>query len=502
MGSPLPMVLLLVVSPSLAASQQTSPHPHTQGTVRFSTSCRPAVQPQFNQAIALLHSFAFGQAESRFRAILTTDPNCAMAYWAIGLGAWGNPFAPGVRSNAQIDRGLKAIQQARQAGSPTAREQGYIDAAARLYLNASGRSQPERLADYRDAMQQLSQREPADTEARIFYALALDISADPTDKTYRNQLQAAGILEPLFRALPDHPGLAHYLIHTYDVPRLAGKGVSAAEQYSRIAPDVSHALHMPSHVYTRVGMWDQSISANTAAAARAHQEGSIAEELHAMDYQLYAMLQLGNDSGAARLLGALPDLAKALHPDMQTTGAPPSAGYFALAAMPARYALERGQWAEAARLSAGPNPIPWAAAQTAFAKAIGAARAGDSGGATSGLAELTRLQQLLESRQEKYWANQVSIQRSCAQAWFELATGEKDQALATMGSAADREDATEKSVVTPGPLAPAREQLGEMLLQTGNPAEALKAFQQSLTQDPGRRRSIRGAADAAGLARQ
>lgn len=481
------VLISLTVVPGAAQLQA-----HTEGTVHFPTSCAKAVQPRFDHAIALLHSFAFSQAGTELHAILAADPGCAMAHWALALGAWGNPFAPGVRGPAQLGAGMTEIRAARGAGRPTVRERGYIEAAAQLYENAAGRSQPERLAGYRDAMTALAAAQPADTEAQIFHALALDIASDPTDKSYRSQLAAAAILEPLFRALPDHPGLAHYLIHTYDVPALAARGIPAAAQYSEIAPEVSHALHMPSHVFTRVGMWQESIEANTAARARAHAEGSIAEELHAMDYQAYAYLQLGRDSEVAALMAALPALAAQLDPNLQTTGAPPAAGYFALAAIPARYALERGAWREAAELPPSRSPILWSNAPNAIARALGAARAGDTALAIAALADLQRLEDTLTARHEGYWAGQVAIGRVSASAWLVLAQGNRALALARMDSAAVMEEATEKSVVTPGPLAPARELQGEMLLALGDSAGAAAAFRRSLEHDPGRRRSVEG----------
>jgi hypothetical protein len=496
----LPAVAALTLTSAICAAQVPAGPGDHDATIHFTTSCRAAVGAQFNHAIARLHSFAFAQVNAAMTEVLRSDPGCAMASWALALSAWGNPFAPGIRSAGQLERGSNLVRSARGTGQPTPRERSYIEAVARLYDNATTRSQRERLLDYRDAMAALALSQPADTEARIFYALALASSADPTDKSYQSQRAAAGILEPLFTALPDHPGLAHYLIHAYDVPGLAPKGIPAARQYSLIAPQVSHALHMPSHTFTRVGMWRESIVANAAAAARAHMEGSIAEELHAMDYAAYAWLQVGNDTAAASLVAALPSLARSLDPNLQTTGAPPAAGYYALAAIPARYALERGRWADAARLDQTHSPVPYADALTAFARALGGARSGDTVTAIRALTDLDSLRAVLVSRQEGYWTEQLQIERLGAAAWLSLASGRSREALAQMQTAAEREEATERSVLSPGPLAPARELLGEMQLATGDPAGALQSFERSLSHDPARLRSLLGAAAAAASA--
>ena len=257
-------LLVLAIAPT--PQQQLPPAHQGVGTVRFATSCRATAQPVFNHAVALLHSFAFSQATDGFNAVLRADPHCAMAWWGLALTAWGNPFAAGIKPAAQIQRGLDAVAQARSTGAPTVRESLYIAAAARLYERADSADQRARLLAYRDAMAELATREPQDTEAAIFHALALAISADPADKTYASQLAAGATLERLFASLPDHPGLAHYIIHSYDVPPLAGRALNAARRYSEIAPTVSHALHMPSHTYTRVGYWEQSIAANAASS--------------------------------------------------------------------------------------------------------------------------------------------------------------------------------------------------------------------------------------------
>jgi tetratricopeptide (TPR) repeat protein len=489
-----PFPLALVVAALLQPRQQAL------GTVRFATSCAVAARPLFNRATALLHSFGFSQAAASFDAVLRADPRCAMAWWGLALTAWGNPFAAGIKPSAQLQRGLDAVQRARATGAPTERERGYIEAVARLYERADSLDQRARLLAYRDAMAELAAREPADTEAQIFHALAQAVSADPADKTYASQLAAGATLERLFVKLPGHPGIAHYLIHSYDVPPLAGRALTAAGRYGRIAPAVSHALHMPSHTYTRVGDWRRSITANVAAGNAALREHATAEELHSMDYRTYAYLQTGQDAAAARMLAALPTLVRRFDPTDVGSAAPPAAGYFAIAAIPARYALERGDWAAASRLELQPSPVPFADAITWFARGLGAARRGDTAGAHTAVAELTRLRDRLAKAGEFYWSEQVELQRRSTAAWLAFAAGRRDSALREMREAAEREDATEKDAITPGPLAPARELLGEMLLAAGSPAAALAAFEETLRHEPNRWRALAGAAAAASAA--
>jgi len=463
--------------------------PEQLGTVHFPTSCSSAAQPQFDRAVSLLHSFAFSQANDAFAAVRQADPGCAMAWWGTALTAWTNPFTIGIKGPAQIRRGLDAITRARAAGTPTARETAYIEAVAKLYERADSLPQRRRLMAYRDAMAELVSREPADTEAMIFHALAQVASADPTDKTYAAQLAAGATLERLFERLPDHPGLAHYIIHAYDVPPLANRAEGAAARYAHIAPQISHALHMPSHTWTRVGAWQQSVEANIASAAAARREGATAEELHASDYMAYAWLQMGRDSAVLPIMAALPAMAARIDPSALGTGAPPAAGYFAVAAIPARYALERGAWAEAARLEVHPSPAPFADALTWFARGLGAARSGKPAEADSALQALASIGTRFAQAGESYWAEQVAIQRLGVSAWSAWAAGRPAEALAQMRAAADREDATEKSAITPGPLAPARELLGEMLLAAGEPALAQRELGIVLLHEPGRHRT-------------
>jgi len=428
---------------------------------------------------------------------LRADSTCGIAYWGLALSAWGNPFANAIRPDKQIATGLGFVESGRTSGAKTQREKDYIEAVSRLYENAHPTDQLARLVAYRDAMRALADRYQSDTEASIFYALSLAISADPADKTYANQLKAGALLENLAKKYPDHPGLAHYIIHTYDVPPLASRALHAANSYSMIAPSLPHALHMPSHTYTRVGDWQESIDANVKSAAAAARDKSGAEELHASDYRMYAYLQTAQDRAARELLESIPKMQLDFDPTKPASAAPPSAGYFALAAMPARYALERGDWNAAAHLAVQKSPTPYADAITHFARALGAARIGDTATASASITELKNIRDDLARQNEKYWTEQTEIQIRDASAWLAFALGKKDEALSTMREAAEREDATEKSAVTPGPIAPARELLGEMQLEMNQPAEALKNFERTLKIEPRRFRTVADAAKAA-----
>jgi hypothetical protein len=502
----MPVTRLLIVVAIVASSAAAQEHDHGSpgvekvGTVHFPTSCTAAAQKPFDRGVALLHSFEFQRALDDFDRTIAADPACGMAYWGIALTRWSNPFAPGLRTPAQIRQGREAIDRAVAAGVKTDRERAYLDAASRLYADGDRVPQAARVASYRDAMAALAAKYPDDTEASIFYALALAFAANPEDKTYADQLKGGAILERLFTKQPDHPGLAHYIIHTYDVPPLADRALEAARRYARIAPSAPHALHMPSHTFTRVGYWQESIDANIAAAKAAKAEGATGEELHASDYQTYAYLQMARDRAARQLVVSLPEMASRYDPTAVRGSAPPAAAYFAIAAMPARYALERGAWAEAATLEPHATAFPYTDAMTSFARALGAARLQDAAAARTALAELEALHARLVAQHEPYWANQVDIQRRAASAWIALADGKTSAALEEMRAAAHAEDATEKSAVTPGPLAPARELLGDMLVVAGRPSEALQEYATALTKEPNRFRTLYGAGHAAALA--
>jgi tetratricopeptide (TPR) repeat protein len=470
------------------------------GAVHFSTSCNAAAQKEFDRAVALLHSFQFNQAIEGFNTALKSDPTCGIAHWGIALSQWSNPFAAGMKDNSQLRAGRESAERGKAAGARTERELAYIAAVARLYSSFESTPQQARLLAYRDAMEGLASKYSDDKEAQIFYALALAAAEEPTDKTYAARLKAGAILEKLFREEPDHPGLAHYIIHTYDVPSLAGKALVAARRYSDIAPDAPHALHMPSHTFTRVGYWQDSIDSNRAAAAASRRVGQTAEELHASDYQVYAYLQTAQDEAARKVLEALPEIASRFDATVVVSGAAgPDAGYFALAAIPARYAMERRDWQRAAELQPRETPFPYTDAITWFARGIGAARLRDVPKVQASVSALQDIRTRLEKAKNSYWAGQAEIQRLELVAWSSLAEGRKDLALATMKSAAEIEDGTDKKAITPGPLAPARELFGEMLLEVNQPAQALEQFEATLKKEPNRFRALYGAARAAQL---
>ena len=492
------VVATLAASPIFAQDHQ---HPAGErlGTVHFQTSCAPPAQQKFDRAMALLHSFEFGPAIEGFTAAAKDDAGCAMAYWGIAMARWTNPFQANIRPPAQLQQGMEAIDQARRAQPKTEREREYIEAAAKLYDTAAAPDQRARVVAYEQAMARLAAKYPDDREASIFWALSLTAAALPTDKTYANQLKAGAILEKLFKAEPDHPGITHYIIHSYDVPALADNAISAAHRYAKIAPSAPHALHMPSHTFTRVGAWEDSIGSNTASAEAARKSGARGEELHAMDYMVYAYLQTGQDRAVEAMLTRVPEIAAAFDPSLVQGAASGSAGVFALAAMPARWALERRDWKMAATLKPVTSRFPYTEAITYFARALGASRTGALDDARASIAALKEIADRLTKANEGYWSEQVQIQHDGAAAYLALAEGRKDEALKLMTAAAVREDATEKNAVTPGPIAPARELLGEMLLELNQPAQALKEFQVTLKKEPNRFRAVAGAAKAASL---
>ena len=471
-----------------------SPDAIGSASVKFQTSCASVVKDDFNKGVALLHSFWFPEAIKTFESILARDPNCAMAQWGIALSNWGNPFA-GLKQGRTIELTKASIDKARATGSPTPRERAYIQAVGQLVTAGDPGSHAARIGAYETAMEQVSRDNPADTEARIFYALAVAQTATPADKTYAKNLKAAGILEPLFQQMPTHPGLAHYIIHAYDAPPLAQKAIVAARKYASLAPAIPHALHMPSHTFTRLGYWKESIDTNRRSAEAARKStGGAGEELHALDYQTYAYLQIGQDKAAK----AVVDHAIAVVGGVEGAAAGAAgAGAFAVAAIPARYALERGAWAEAAALPARPANTPFTEAITHFARAIGAARSGNPAAATADIDRLAALRDTLRDAKDAYWTEQVDIQRRVSLAWQTFAQDRKDEAIAQLGAAADSEDATDKSAISPGPLAPARELFGYMLLEAGKPQEALVAFEATMKKEPNRFRGLYGGASAA-----
>jgi hypothetical protein len=444
----------------------------------------------------MLHSFWFSAAIKAFQDVASKDPACAMSQWGIAMSWWGNPFG-GFRTPKAIEDGAAAVQNAKAANAKTERERDYIAAVELLYKDAGTVDQRTRTLAYEKAMEQVAAKYTEDPEARIFYALSLDQTNLPTDKTYANLLKAAGILEKEFATQPDHPGIAHYIIHSYDVPSLAPRALDAAQRYAKIAPDAPHALHMPSHTFTRVGYWQESIETNIASAAAARKDKAPSEELHALDYQTYAYLQTAQDQAAKKVLEQIPAIGAQIQMNAAGAAAPAPAGWFAMAAIPARYALERNDWAGAAKLTPQETPFPWINAVTYFARALGAARSGNPAAAAKDMETLNALAAKLKEAKDAYWTSQVEIQSKGASAWIALAEGKKDEGLALMRQAVAMEDLTEKSAISPGPIKPARELLGEMLLEMGKPAEALAEFEATMKKEPNRFRGVYGAAVAA-----
>jgi tetratricopeptide (TPR) repeat protein len=495
--------IVSVTSVASVSAQDRAPQAEKLGKVHFPTSCAPAAQAEFDRAVALLHSFWFPEAVKAFQAVAQTDPACGMAHWGAAVTWLGNPLA-GATTARGLQEGSAAVARAKAAGAKTQREQDYIAAIETFYKDHDKVDHRTRAVAYEKAMEALAQRYPQDTEAAIFYALALNITLNPADKTYANQLKAAAILEKAFAAQPDHPGVAHYLIHSYDFPPIAQKGLTAARRYASIAPSAPHALHMPSHIFTRLGHWQESIDTNrrSAEAAKyelrqANLEAGSYNALHAMDYIVYAAMQLAKDKEARAVLDEVRSVEK--------IDAEQFAAAFAFAAIPARYAFERRQWAEAAELTLHPRSLSWDKFPQAesiiwFARGLGAARGGNVPSARRDLARLETLRDTLMAAKNTYWANQTEIQRLAVAGWIARAQGNNDEALAMLRQAADKEDATEKHPVTPGSIQPAREMLAELLLDLGQPAQALTEFETSQRIDPNRFHGLAGAARAAELA--
>jgi len=500
--APLLVAALLFAAHPAAAQMDMSEHggrpPAPLGSVRFPSSCNAAASRSVERGVALLHSFWYEEAGQGFGDAAAADSTCAMAYWGQATSLMHPLWAPS--SAKDLQDGAALAQRAQALAAPTARERGYVDAIRAFYAGGGQLRFVDRVRAWSDGLASLHAAVPADTEAAIFYALSLIAVAQnsPPDTTYALQRQAGDLLEPLFQIQPDHPGLAHYLIHAYDAPALAARAVRAADRYASIAPSVPHALHMPSHIYTRLGMWDASIASNAHAAAAArryeiaqHLDAVWDQRLHAMDYMAYAYLQEGRDGAARRLVDAAASMQRWTPPHA-------SAAEYALAAIPARYALERGRWRAAAALTLRPDLVePGAIAVTHFARAVGAARSGDTVEARSALTALGSVDDSLAARRVPIWAGAVHAERLAASAWLALASGDTASALKLAGDAADLEEMTPKHPVTPGAILPARELQGDMLLAVGRPAEALTAYTASLARAPRRARAIAGAITAA-----
>jgi hypothetical protein len=474
--------------------------PEKLGKVDFAVSCNAAAQEEFNRAMALFHSFWFDPAKKSFSKVLRHDPECGMAHWGIAIMTMGNPFA-WPPNPAALKAGSAAMAEAKRVGANSERERAYIGALGAFFEDWETTEHRPRAVAFEKAMEGVAAKYPQDVEARILYALVLNVTALPTDKTFANQLKAAGILEPLFKQYPDHPGVAHYLIHTYDYAQLAEKGLPAARAYAGIAPSVPHALHMPSHLFSRVGLWREMVEGNRASYAAAKNEltektldiGTY-DALHAIDYMLFGHLQLAQDKAAKRLLDEVAAIRKVNVENFVAA--------YAFAAIPARFALERGDWKQAAALELSPSDLSWgkfpqAEAILVFARGLGAARSGDVTAARRDAERLRALKEAMAVAKIGYWAGQADFQIKTIDAWIAFAEKRHDDAVQLMRAAAEAEEASDKHPVTPGNVVPSRELLGEMLIALNQPAQAFAEFEGSLKRDPNRFRGISGAARAA-----
>jgi len=459
------------------------------GKVAFANSCDAKVQSELQRAVAMLHSFWFSAGENAFRHVLDDDPACGVATFGVAAILMNNPLAGQGASPKGAEAAQAAIEQGRRVGAKTQRERDYIEAVAAYYADFTNRPERARQASRAQAFEALAARYPDDDEAQIFAALYVAGTQSQADQSYAAYLKAAAVLEKQFIKYPGHPGIAHYLIHSYDAAPIANKGLPAARRYAGIAPDAPHALHMPSHIFTRVGAWQDSATTNRRSADVAMAGGDIGDAYHAADYMVYAHLQLGRDLDARRVLDEFKSAGGATRPQF--------AGPYAAVAMPARMALERGDWAAASQLPQQGTQFAFVEAITTFSRALGAVRRGDTAAAELDAQKLEAQHRALLEAKNNYWATEVEIQRIATAAWIAKAKGQGEDALRLMRAAADLEDRNEKHIVTPGRVVPARELLGEMLLELKQPAAALKEFEQSQQREPNRLRGYAGAAAAA-----
>jgi hypothetical protein len=468
------------------------------GSVDFQIDCSESVKIDFDLALLLLHSFEYDEAEKVFARVIDKEPGCAMAYWGVAMSNFHPLWAP--PTNTELKKGAKAIQIARSIPA-TERESAFIAAIGSFYDDWEVKDHRSRCLEFEKKMEEVYADFPADKEAAIFYSLALDAAADPNDKSFARQKKAGSILQALYPGQPNHPGIAHYLIHTFDYPSLAKQGLDAARNYASIAPSSAHALHMPSHIFIRLGYWDESIRSNLASvsSARCYAEGAGMkghwdEELHGLDYLVYAYLQKGENDSAKKAWDYLRTINTVYPVNFKVA--------YAFAAIPARYVLENKMWQEAANLEVYPQnftwkSFPWQEAHFHFTRLLGAVHTGNTKAANDELEVLGQLHDTLINRGEGYAANQVAIQINISKAWILLKRGKKEDALVFMQTAADMEDKTEKHPVTPGEVLPARELLGDMFLELGQPARALEAYEANLLQRPNRFNSVYGAGLAA-----
>lgn len=457
------------------------------GEVNFAASCKYSVRDSFNIAVALLHSFEYDEAEKVFAGVIAADPQCAMAYWGVAMSIYHSLWAP--PGPPQLEKGARVLETAAKLPK-TEREKDYLDAIGLYYQDYQNQSHKERALKMTKKMEYIYHKYPEDAEAAIFYALTLNSVADPTDKTYAYQRKAGKILEAIFPKYPNHPGIAHYLIHNYDNPVLAPKALATARRYALIAPASSHAQHMPSHIFTRLGLWDEAIRSNLHAqesalcyAEKTGIEGHWDEELHALDYLVYAYLQLGDNRAAEAIQDYVSKMQKIEPLNFKVA--------YALAAIPCRIALENRDWARAAKVAFPPfkmdwQAFPWQKAIVYFTRALGAAHLKRTDQAKTNLDSLQQIQQILLAKGLAYEANQVDIQIKTAQAWYYLALGKQEQALDLMTAAAEEEDHTAKHPVTPCEVLPARELLGDLLIELKKPDEAVSAYKKDLEDHPNR----------------
>jgi hypothetical protein len=484
---------------SLPAQEHAHGHGERLGRVVFPVSCAPEARRRFERAMAVLHSFWWEEGPHAFGAVLEADSTCAMAHWGLALNAWGNPFAGGPAHDL-LRTGAEAAARAVALGAPTARERGFIAAAAALYRDYGKVPAPVRLQAYSDTLARLYRDESREPEVALYYALSLIATAPKTDTTYAKQKQAAAILDPLFARYPDHPGLAHYIIHADDSPALAPLGLAAARRYAAIAPDAPHAQHMPSHIFVRLGLWDETVESNRrsyeagASFAKAKAlSGAAYENYHAMDYMVYGYLQEGRDSAARAVVAQGLAVSEVRGPSPLVRG-------YNRTAMEARVPLERGDWRAAEELPIRMPEIPVVQMLVHYARGIGAARASNPDRLKEEVTALGQAEQLMAAPGDAYWSRVAGIKRQALSAWVLLASGDTSRALSSAKAAADAEDVTEKHPITPGELIPARELEGDMNLQVGRYKEARTAYLATLKREPGRARSVFGAARAAELA--
>ena len=478
---------VLLTAPVALAQHSRGAHGGV-GNVSFANTCAPAVQEDLMRGVAMLHSFWFGEGERTFRDVLARDPGCAIADWGIASLLMSNPLAGVGPTPKEAERAQAAVAEGRRIGAKSERERDFFEAAASYYQDWAATPEGARQAARAKAYVALAAKYPADDEAQIFSALYIAGTQSQADQSYASYARAAAILEPQYAKYPEHPGIAHYLIHVFDAPPLAAQGLGAARTYAGLAPDAPHALHMPSHIFTRVGAWEESVATNERSFTVAIAGGERGESYHASDYAVYADLQLARD-GAARAA-----MERALK---VTMAAPAVVSSYATAAMAARYALERGDWKAATALTPAAGGFAFIDAITWFARGLGAARSGDAAAAEQAAAQLAVLHQKLIDAKNVYWAKEVDIQRHALAGWIAIAAGTTGDGLRLMREAADLEDRNEKHIITPGRVLPARELLGDMLFAAGEPGLALKEYEASQLREPNRFRGYYGAAVAA-----